>query len=80
MIRVTYFRMEKKSRNIKLVIKIITFHFNFVLEAYLINMTMMIQKKYLLKEMCMIFSVDYVAIEKSNILHIHRYLMIKNSI
>ena len=26
------------------------------------------------------FSVDYVAIDKSNILNIHKYLMIKNSI
>ena len=26
------------------------------------------------------FSVDYNAIDKSNILHIHKYLMIKNNI
>ena len=40
--------MEKKPMHLKLEIKIITFHFNFVLEAYLIKLTVLNQKKYLL--------------------------------
>ena len=49
--------MEKKSINLKLVIKIITFHLNFVLEGYLMKLTVMISMKYPLKEMCMIFQL-----------------------
>ena len=47
--------MENKSISIKLIIKRSTFQLNFALEAYLINLTMSHQKKYHLKEMCMIF-------------------------
>ena len=45
----------KQILNLRLVIKIITFHLDFVLEVYLINLTMLFQKKYLFREMCMVF-------------------------
>ena len=54
--------------------EILTFQLNFVLEAYLMNLTMLI------KGNVYDFSVDYSAIDKSNILNIHKYLMIKNNI
>ena len=31
-------------------------------------------------EMCMVFSVDYNSIDKSDILNIHKYLMTKDNI
>ena len=37
--------------------EMLTFHLDFVLEAYLMNLSMLIQKKYLLREMCMIFQL-----------------------
>ena len=54
-------------------------HF-FFQEAHIINLTMLMQKKYLEKEMCMIYSVDYNVTDKSGILNIHKYLMIKINI
>ena len=65
---------------IKLIMEMLTFHFDFVLEAQLKYLTMLIRRKHLLREMCMIFLVDYDAIYKSNHLKIHKYLMIKNSV
>ena len=47
--------MEKKSINLKLVIKIITSHIDFVLED--ISKGFSSKVKYLLKEMCMIFQL-----------------------
>ena len=44
--------------NLGLVLKIITIHLDFVLEAYLMNLIVMIERKYLLKEMCMIFQLN----------------------
>ena len=54
--------------------EMLTFQLNFVLEAYLMSLTMLI------KANVYTFSVDYSAIDKSNILNIHKYLMIKNNI
>ena len=57
--------MESKSINLKLLIKIITFHLDFVLEVY---------------ENVYDFSFEYNFIDKSDILNIHKYLKIKNTI
>ena len=46
---------EKKSMNLKSIIKMSIFQLNFVLEAYLINLILLNLHKYLLKEMCMMF-------------------------
>ena len=54
--------------------EMLTFQLNFVLEEYLMSLTMLI------KGNVYAFSVDYSAIDKSNILNIHKYLMIKNNI
>ena len=45
----------KKFISLKQITKISTLQMNFVLEAYLINLTISRQKKYLEKKMCMIF-------------------------
>ena len=40
--------------------EILTFHLDFVFEAYLMHLTMLIEKKYLLNEMRMIFQLIIV--------------------
>ena len=66
--------MEKKSVNLLLVIKIITLHLNFVLEAYpwkhkFVRVDI---EEVSFKGSGYDFSVDYNAIDKSNILNIHK--------
>ena len=63
--------MEKISINVKLVINIITLHLNFDS----VDTGEVSSKRNVYG-----FSVDYDAIDKSNILNIHKYLMIKNNI
>ena len=71
--------MEKKSINSKPA-KTLAFHLNFVLEAYLIKFDYVDSEEVSFKGHVCDFSVDYDAIDKSNILNIHKYLMIKNNI
>ena len=71
--------MEKVS-SLKPKMEMSTFQLSFVLEAYLINLTMLKQKKYHLKESLFDFSVDYDAIDKSDMLNVHKYLMAKSNI
>ena len=72
--------MEKKSLNLKLIIKMSTFQLNFVLEEYLMDLVLLNLEKYLSIEMCMItITVDYNSIDKSDILNTHKYLMAKNN-
>ena len=50
-----FFVNEEKSGSLKQIIKMSTFQINFVWEAYLINSTMSRQKKYLEREIYIIF-------------------------
>ena len=72
--------MENKSKTLKLLVKILTFYLSLVKEAYLINFNYVDSKEVSLKTNVYDFSVDYNAIDKSNILNIHKYLMEKHSI
>ena len=56
--------MEKKPINLKLVIKMLTFHLNFVLKAYLINID---SEEVLFKENVYHFLITCDGIDKSNI-------------
>ena len=47
--------MEKRSLNIKLTIKMLTFQLNFVLEVFLMDLMLLSQEKHLLMETFMIF-------------------------
>ena len=47
--------MEKRSLNIKLTIKMLTFQLNFVLEVFLMDLMLLSQEKHLLMEAFMIF-------------------------
>ena len=60
----------------KLSNKIINFNLNLVLDKYLINLAILMQKKCFRKK-CSWFLIDYDT--KANILSIHRYLMIINN-
>ena len=68
---------QRGIQSVKAYNKKITFHLNFVLEAYLINLTVLIQKSF--TGYVFDFSVDYVVVDKSTTLNIHKYLMIKDS-
>ena len=73
--------MEKKSLSLKVTIKMLTFQLNFVSEVYLMDLVLLSLEKYFyLNENVYDFSVDYNSIDKSDILSIHKYLMIKNNI
>ena len=52
--------MEKKSLNLKLTIKMLTFQLNFVSEVYLIDLVLLSLDKYLYMEMCMIFQLTTI--------------------
>ena len=73
-----YLLMENKSLSLKLIMKTSTFQLNFVHEAYLINFNYVESKELSFKGNFHDFSVDYGAINKSDILDIHKYLMVKN--
>ena len=49
------FLMEKKSLNLILTIKMLTFQLNFVLEVFLMDLVQLSLEKYLQMEICMIF-------------------------
>ena len=70
---VTCLLTGKKSLSLKQIIKMSTFQISFVLEAYLINVE---TEEVSLKGN----AFDYDAIGKSDILIIHKYLMITNNI
>ena len=59
--------------------EMLTFHLDFVLEAYLMNLSVN-WEEVSFRGNVYDFSVDYGAVDKSNIFSIHKYLMIKNSI
>ena len=67
---------RKKSVRLKQIIKMSTFQINFVWESYLIN----VEAEVSLEGNVYHFSVDNDAIRKSDILNIHKYLMVKNDI
>ena len=69
--------MEKKSVSLKQIIKMQIFQLNFVLEEYPINL--LESRKVYLKLNGYDFSVDYDAIDKSDILNIDKYLIVKNN-
>lgn len=71
---------ENKSTSSKLIIKLPPFFPNFVKEAYLQIFGKNESKEASFKENVHVFSVDYAAIYKSDILDIHSYLIIKNNI
>ena len=70
---VTCLLTGKKSLSLKQIIKMSTFQISFVLAAYLINV---VTEEVSLKGN----AFDYDAIGKSDILTIHKYLMITNNI
>ena len=55
----------------------LTFKFSLVLETYLMDTE---SREISLKRNLCDFSIDYNAIDKSDILNIHKYLMVNNSI
>ena len=69
--------MKKKSVKLKQMIKMSTFQINFALKAYLINVE---AEEVSLKRSVYDFSLDYDAIDKFDILHFHKYLMVMNNI
>ena len=68
--------MEEKSLNLNPTIKTSTFQLNVVSKVFLMDLVLLGLKKYLLAEMCMIFSVDYNSIDKSDIINSHKYLIL----
>ena len=50
----------KEIYKFKAFMEMLTCHLDFVLEVYLINLTMLIHKKYLLMEICIIFPLIMV--------------------
>ena len=72
--------MEKKFINLKLVIKMLTFHLNFSLGSGSNKFDYVDSEELSFERNVYDVSVDYGSIEKSDILNIHKYLMIKISI
>ena len=70
--------MEKKYLSLRSIRKMLTFQLNSILEACLVDLNESIEQS--LKETVCDFSVDYNAIEKSDILNIQKYLMVNNDI
>ena len=79
LIIVIYLLMKRKSLSLKLTIKMLTFQLNFVLEIYLMDLVLLSLQKYL-KGNEYDSSVDFNFIDKSDILNIHKYLMIKSNV
>ena len=65
-------------KKLRLVLKTITIHLGFFLKAYLMNLKVMIWRKYLLKEMCMIFQLIIMRLINLTFLNICKYLAIEN--
>ena len=63
--------MEKKFLILRPIIKMLTFRLNFVHEVYLIDLVLLS-----LKGNVYDFLVDYNSINKSDILNIHKYLIV----
>lgn len=61
------------------IFKIQNFHFGFAQEAYLINLICQVRRN-ILKENFYDFSIDCDAIDKSKILNILKYIMIKDNL
>ena len=72
--------MEKESINLKLLVKIITFHLSFCLGSISNKFDYTDSKIVSFKENVSDFLNGYDAADKSNILSIHKCLMIKNNI
>ena len=70
---------KKKSISLKLITKMSTFFLNFVWKIYLKVLAISNLNKYLLKKNLYDFSVVYEIIVKSDVLNIHKYLMVKNN-
>ena len=78
MIIVICLLMEKKSLNLKLTIKMLTFQHNFVSEVFLMDLEK--SREVSLNGNVYDFSVDYNSIDKSDKLNIRKYLMTENNI
>ena len=68
--------MERKSLRLKLTIKMLTFKLNFILEVFLMDLVFWVQRM----EVFTISSVDCNSMGKSDILNIHKKLMIRSNI
>ena len=71
--------MESKSLSLKPIIKLLTFRLNFCLGGISNGFGATDSKEESLKGNVCNFSVDYNAIDTSDILKIHKYLMLKNN-
>ena len=71
---------KKKSISLKLITKMSTFFLNFVRKIHLKVLEISNFKKHLFKKKLYDFSVDYEIIVKSDVLNIHKYLMVKINI
>ena len=81
MIIVICLLMEKKSLSLKLTIKMLTFQLHFVLEAYLKDISSATKlREVSLNENVYNFAVNYNFVDKSDILNIQKYLMVKKNI
>ena len=72
--------MEKKSINLKQVIKMFNFPSQFCPGSISSKLDYVDSGEVSLKGNVYDFLVDYLAVDKYNILNIHQYLKIKNSI
>ena len=60
----------------KPIMEMTTFQLNFVQEAYLMDLLLLRFENYLMIKYLYDFSVEYNAVDKSDILNIHKYLMV----
>ena len=72
--------MEKKSLNLTLTIKMLTFQLKFFLGSICNGFSATEFREVSLNGNVYDFSVDYNSIDKSDILNIHNYLMTNNNI
>ena len=72
--------MEKTSLKLKPIIKMLTFQFNFVLEAYLVLLTLQSLLSLSLNGNVNNVSVNYDSVDKFDRLNFHEYLMNRNNV
>ena len=77
---VVYLLMGKKSKSLKLVIKMWIFQHSFVKETHLKSLTLRNLEKCHLKEIYKIFQWIIMLLIKSDIINILKYLMVKKNI
>ena len=79
LIIVIYLLMEKKSLNLKMTIKLLTFATQFCPGSTSNKFSATQSREASLNGNVYDFSLDYNCSDKSDILNIHKYLMIKNN-